>query len=462
MKSPPIFGILGAARCLLHFVTATLAAPLETEVDHLVLMVAEGRETPATAQVHLSAWCKEHNHNEFHASQLLKAKLAAATAQGIDVSSDKVPRLLSDYRKLEKKLGERLRYNTLKMKVELSGEPIDPSTAKLDLLIDSNIALESGREDVADIIVKLAKQRNYNPVVEYLTQVYQQHGDDTSILDGFAERYFGTTEPIHQVMIVRFLTAAVARAFRPGCKQDCVFILQGGQGTFKSTFLETLASEEWFNDSTRAITTKDDLLRLHRFWIVEWSELENVFKRSDISQVKAFISSKTDDIRPPYGRDSVEFSRPSIIVGSTNESQFLADTTGNRRFWVLPISKRPDIDTLKAERDRIWAAAVSLFHSGAGWHMTPEEEQQVDEIRAQFESADPWFDIVSDYVDSLELVTTNEIAEWALDLDKGKRNSGHERRISAILKQLGFKRTANKVAHKGSRKRVYKRTFPKF
>ncbi len=433
---------------------------VEVEVDYLGMKVLEGSETLEQAQVTLAAWCKENGHSNFSASRLLEAKVKAARKrQGTQSLSDESPRLLREYRKIDEQFGERLRYNTLKMKVELDGETFEATDAKLDFLVDHDLTIKGCREEVADCVVKIAKNQSYSPVVEYLTQVHQQHGDDTAILNGFAERYFGTTEPMHQVMLKRFLIAAVARAFAPGCKQDCVLILQGGQGSFKSTFLETLASECWFNDSTKSIANKDDVLRLHRFWILEWSELENIFKRSDISQVKSFLSSRTDDVRPPYGRSSIELQRPSVIVGSTNEVQFLADPTGNRRFWVVPISKSPDIAMLKAERDRIWAAAVALFRAGEGWHLTEEEGRAVDVLRARFESTDPWFDLIADYVEEFESITTGEIAEYAIELEKGKRNSGHERRIAAVLRQLGFERTDNQVSHKGKKKRVFKRAL---
>jgi predicted P-loop ATPase len=440
---------------------ARAAAHVETEVAHLALMVIEGSETLAQAQVSLTAWCKEHGHDKFTSTQLLREKLKEARAQGTQFESDETPRLLREYRLIEQRFGDRLRFNTLKKRIEFDGEAYDPSSAKIDLMVDHDLALKGSREDISDSLIKIAKQRSYNPVGEYLKAVHQQYGDSTGILNDIAERHLGASEPIYQVMIRRFLIAAVARAFEHGCKQDCALILQGGQGHFKSTFFEVLASKEWFTDSITSVAGKDERLKLHRFWILEWSELESIFKRSDISQVKAFVSSQVDDVRAPYARDSLELARPSIIVGTTNEGQFLADTTGNRRFWVVPIKKPMDIPKLRKERDRIWAAAVSLYKAGEQWWLTDDESQEVDIQRGQFESTDPWFDLVQDWVEGLEAVTTNEVAEFALDLDKCKRNSGHEKRIAAILIQLGWERTPNAVSHNGRRKRVYKKGNPK-
>ncbi|NEP19743.1 MAG: hypothetical protein F6J97_23125 [Leptolyngbya sp. SIO4C1] len=95
-----------------------------------------------------------------------------------------------------------------------------------------------------------------------------------------------------------------------------------------------------FDDSVGSVSDKDERLKLHKSWFVEWAELEVVFRRKDVSAVKAFITTQTDQIRPPYGRAVMEFPRPSIIVGTTNFDEFLADPTGNRRFWVIGITQK--------------------------------------------------------------------------------------------------------------------------
>jgi putative DNA primase/helicase len=42
--------------------------------------------------------------------------------------------------------------------------------------------------------------------------------------------------------------SAVARVRKPGCKVDTIVILEGPQGTLKSTLLSTLAAP-WFADT---------------------------------------------------------------------------------------------------------------------------------------------------------------------------------------------------------------------
>jgi predicted P-loop ATPase len=101
-----------------------------------------------------------------------------------------------------------------------------------------------------------------------------------------------------------------------------------------------------------AVSDKDERLKMHRAWFVEWSELETVFSRRDVSATKAFLSSSVDALRPPYHRDTQDFPRASIIVGSTNEDEFLSDKTGNRRFWVIPVKKKIDVEQLSSRARR--------------------------------------------------------------------------------------------------------------
>ena len=428
------------------------AAEVEIKVDDLVMMVAGGYETKETAQVTLAAWCKEQGHDKFTASQLLRNKLKAIQTD----ADEEAPRLLREYQKIQRAFGERLRFNELLGDVELDGEYIDPAMAKLELVVTHRQNLKGCREDISDCLVKIAKENSYSPVKEYLEAVFEEYGGNDGLIDNAAHDHLGSAESIHQTLVKRFLIAAVARAYEPGCKHDCALILQGPQGYGKSTFFKMLASEAWFDDSLGNSSDKDEKLKLHRSWMVEWAELETVFRRRDVSQVKAFMSSAVDILRPPFGRSIQTLKRASVIVGTTNQTQFLADTTGNRRFWVVPIKLPLDIGKLLAERDRLWASAVALYKAGEQWWLTAEENKEVDAVRAQYESVDPWLYPVQEYVEEMPAVSSEQILTNALELEKSKHNSGHARRVADIMRQLGWEQTSSPVAHFGTRKRVWR------
>jgi predicted P-loop ATPase len=368
--------------------------------------------------------------------------------------ADEKSMLAKRLERVQKAVGNRLRLNTLNKKIEFEGEQLDSDDLRVLLAQEKNLSIPSN--DAGAIFKFIAQRNQYNPVVEYLERVSKEYGNDTSVLNGFAKRYFGQEEAIYDTYIRRFLVGAVARVMKPGCKLDSALFLQGDQGTFKSTFFKTLASEEWFDDSMGAASDKDERLKLHSVWIVEWAELETMFKRKDISAVKSFLTTTKDLIRPPYGRDTKEFKRQCVIVGTTNEDVFLKDPTGSRRFWVIPVQKQIPIDQLAQERDRIWAAAYALYKAGEQWHLTYEEAQQQAILNEYFQEVDPWQEAVWDYIQDRMRASTREILEMCIKKELRDTDKKDQMRIAAILQTLGWERSGQGKDGLGNKARLFR------
>lgn len=358
-------------------------------------------------------------------------------------------KMIQDYNKLSKHFGNRIRLNLLSKRIEVNGKVISLDRAKLQLAIRHGILLRSCREDVQDILVELAEQNQYSPIEEYLRGL--PIPTDTSILDNLAEKYFGIKGKIYQTFVRKTLIGAVARALRPGCKLDTALILQGKQGYKKSSFFKSLAGN-YFDDSLGAVSDKDERLKLHRAWFVEWSELESIFKRRDVSQTKAFLSSSVDAIRPPYCRDTQDFARSSIIVATTNKDEFLSDETGNRRFWIVPIKKRINIDLLKQERDAIWAAAVLAFDQKEEWWLEYEEELAAETLAEEFQTSDPWQETIASYIENREFVRVGDLL-LHLQVDLNRQERAHQMRVAGLLKIMGWTKNFRIIA--GKRVRIW-------
>jgi Virulence-associated protein E len=429
---------------------------LDIKTDELAYSAGFGNIEEARALAELATWCKAHGHDKFSSSQLLKTKIRELKKARGDDDGEK-PRLLKEYEQIKKRFGEGLRFNELFKRVELDGESFECSMAKVNFSVHHRMNLRGAREDVADITLMIAKENSYSPVKEYLTDVFMRYGDNTDVLNNLAKRYLGTLKPIHETCLMKWLISAVARAFEPGCKVDSVIILQGGQGVGKSTFFALLAGREWFDDSFGNSGDKDERLKLHRTWIIEWAELENVFKRKDVNQVKQFISTQTDILRPPYGRETQVLNRPSVFCGTTNQREFLADETGNRRFWVIPVTQAVPFGLLKEERDRIWAAAVSLYRAGVKWDLTPEETILVAEERRAFESSDIWADEISDFIEGREFVAVADILTKRFEIPKSQQDKKTQIRVKGILSKLGWEPVLNPIWVEGEKKRVWQK-----
>jgi predicted P-loop ATPase len=150
-----------------------------------------------------------------------------------------------------------------------------------------------------------------------------------------------------------------------------------------------------------------------------------------------------------------------VFVGTTNEHEFLADSTGNRRFWVIPMTKPLNRNLLHQERDLIWAAAVTLYRQGELWHLNEEEEALMEEGREQYRTLDPWQDRITERIEFMKEVTTNWILEEVLKIEPGSCDRAKHRRVSAILRALGRKPLSNPVWRDGRKMRIWVKEEPK-
>jgi Virulence-associated protein E/Domain of unknown function (DUF3854) len=337
----------------------------------------------------------------------------------------------------ESEFGQRLRLNEMTLRVERDGEPIDLGGFFLDLAEDYDLDISELK--AGKIAWRLASRNSYSPVREYLDKLPLA---DPAILDGLAAKYLGADDPFFGKLLRRTLIAAVARAFQPGCKHDGVCILHGHQGAKKSAFWETLAGTDFFTDSFgEKAGDRDEKMKLRRYWLLESPEFENMFLNKEVSQIKAFITTKIDSLRLPYGRELGDFPRSSILVGSTNKPEFLRDATGERRFWVIPVKGRINLAELEAQRDEIWGAAIAAYRSKdeecSKWWLEPDEEFELGQKIAQFKVADPWESEIDRICQGLNSISISELLE-KLGIELKLQDRRISARASDILRGLGW------------------------
>ncbi len=313
------------------------------------------------------------------------------------------------------------------------GKPLRPSAADITMAID-----------------QVAQEHRYHPVAEYLRSLRWDGLERISLV---APDVLGVKDSeLAQFILRRWFISAVARPLDPGCKVDTVLILKGSQGALKSTFFATLAGPDWFADTAIDIGNKDALLILRRVWILEWAELEAMSRARDAGAVKAFLSSRSDTYRPPFGRRVVDAKRHCVIVGSTNEDDILSDSTGNRRYWVLPVPGRIDTAALARWRDQLWAEAVHLYRSGERWWLTPDEEAVMEEAQAHYLRSDPWEELIGAWLsrrDHFTPLTTSEVLDKALRKPEGQWTSADQRRVASVLRALGYESRTERDAGGG-------------
>lgn len=257
--------------------------------------------------------------------------------------------------------------------------------------------------------------------------------------------HLGATSTLSCDLIRYFMISAAARGLRPGCQVDHMLVLEGVQGARKSTALRTLFDPldlGWFRDDLPALDTKDSLLQLRGAWCVEIAELEAISsKRADVERVKAFITRRVDSYRPPYGRRVVDVPRRTVFAGSTNESAYLKDVTGNRRFWPVSCINTINIDQIKKDREQLWAEAVAAFHMGEHWWVDDDSVAN-DDIREAQEArrvTDPWEDQIEVYLKGRSITAMSDLFHQ-LGVNVERQSQIDSNRIGRIIRSLGWTR----------------------
>lgn len=252
---------------------------------------------------------------------------------------------------------------------------------------------------INDALAILKNRNSINVAREYFENL---KWDGINRLDTLLIDYLGAEDNEYTRQTTRkALTAVVARAVteRP-VKFDNMIILTGKQGLGKSTLLNKLAGE-WFTDNIVDFNSKDTLLLLQNCIIVEVPELQG-FNKSDSNRLKQFLGQKTDKYRAPYERREEEHPRHCVFFGTTNDDEFLRDSTGNRRYWPIQVGvnkvTKNVFKDLEIERDQIWAEAVARFRLGEPLYIEgnvlkiAEKEQEARLI------VDPWESVINEYM----------------------------------------------------------------
>lgn len=359
--------------------------------------------------------------------------------------------------------GSVYRYNTFTQRIEVDGTAIEG--AERFYLTLAQMGYKVSKEIALDCIVQVAHESPYDPVVEYLDRVAATV--EPAYIEALASAYLrvgDTPGSIYDEMLKRTLIGAVARAYNPGCKHDTACVIMGDQGAYKSSFWNCLAGE-FFSDALGDISSKDDLMVLHRSWIMEWAELDHVTNRKHAGQVKAFLSQAVDMFRVPYGKSTEAFPRRGIIVGTTNRTTgFLVDETGNRRFWVIPTTKtqHDQIDTasLLLERDAIWSAAVAAYRNGETSRLPAEMEHQLASENESYVVDNPWQAEIEAWLKKNPMadITTEKLLTDAIKKPVERQSRQDQMQVADVLKRLGYKRY--RVSTGGSRGYHYRKGCP--
>jgi Virulence-associated protein E len=228
-----------------------------------------------------------------------------------------------------------------------------------------------------------------------------------------------------------WLISMTARARKPACKVDTMPVLEGLQGKLKSTALEALAEPFFIEAPGVNFGDKDFLMGLQGAWLVEMPEL-SALRNADVNLIKDTLTKKTDRYRAPYDRRPQEHPRRSVFAGTVNSSDYLRDTTGNRRF--LPVDcATVNIEWIRENRDMLFAEALHEYERGRKWWHFPKaatEAMQEDRL-----PGDPWASRIAMWMSanpSRSELTSDDL-HVAVGVMSERRTRSTEMRLGSVM-----------------------------
>jgi len=325
-----------------------------------------------------------------------------------------------------------------------AGELSDDSCAILRQAIIDRFAFDPGKANVNDAVTELCLEHRFDPIVEYLKGL---QWDGVERLQKWLPSYLSAEDSkLNRTIGSLALVAAVRRVRHPGCKFDQIVVLEGFEGTNKSTAIAVMAGAENFSDQTiLSVRDKEQQELVKGIWLYEIADLAGM-KNADVEKIKAFASRTSDRARPAYGRHRVDVPRRCVFFATTNDDTYLKSQTGNRRFWPVKTGFI-DIDALRGDRDQLWAEAAQLEATGGSLELPQELWGDAGAEQEKRRQPDPWDDILADVKGALfpaegggeeERISTAELLVTHLKLSPGAADSWGDKKLGQAMRRLGW------------------------
>jgi putative DNA primase/helicase len=196
--------------------------------------------------------------------------------------------------------------------------------------------------------------------------------------------------PLRAALLDAWMLQGIGAVFETeGIAAQGILVLNGAQDVFKTRKIENLCPV------AGAVRTgihldpldKDSVFQGTSAWIVELGEIDSTFRKADVSAMKAFVTRNEDILRRPYAKVDNTYRRRTIFAGTVNGSGFLADSTGDRRFWTLEVKL---CHLLPGEvMQQVWAEYLVRYRASERWHLRAETKAALNASNADHRVVDP-------------------------------------------------------------------------
>ena len=288
----------------------------------------------------------------------------------------------------------------------------------------------------------------FNPFKEYLNNLSKPGEQDYIRELAQTVRVKGgeQEQKLWHLYLKKWLVGMVASWISEDVVNNVILVLIGEQGAYKTTWFNYLLPpplKQYFYTKTNANRmSKDDILTLAQYALVCCEELDTM-RPAELNQLKAAVTMPSIDERAAYAHYHEHRKHIASFCGTGNNTQFLSDPTGNRR-W-LPF----EVESILSPREHpfhyegIYAQALSLYTSGFQYWFTKKEIQELNRHNKQFETPHLEHELVDLYfrrpIDS-ELGEFISVARALQMISNGISQKLSAVNVGRAFSDLGFKR----------------------
>ena len=306
---------------------------------------------------------------------------------------------------------------------------------------DDNGWREVGKEKVRDAVYFTARRQSGDIMRSWMRGLVwdgvDRVGQFVAALGLDATKY-------HDAVARYILTGMVARQIDPACQLDITPILIGKQGVGKTRSCLALAPK-FVDTLTSAECAATDLIDMDRSarlvrgkCIVILDELRGMKREREA--IKAAMTRSVEEHTPKYMENRVQYKRRCLLIGTTNEEEFLDDPTGARRFAPVRVSMKADPKWIEGNLEQLWAQGLDMHgRVGVNWEQV---QDMAAEVHEEHTVSDVWEPRVYAYLETIvdEWVTTEDILTHALGIEVARQGKAEQMRVADLLRSLGYER----------------------
>lgn len=347
-----------------------------------------------------------------------------------------------------------LRYNVMKKETEISIPDVTFSTdnqynVSSTWIYSAMKQVEMPTEKYMEMLELLADSHQFNPVESWLTNT---PWDGVSRLQEFYDTITLTYEsdrPAVEAFISKWMLGAVESICNPkGADMSGILVLQGPQEIGKTWWVRKLVPKDAPETISGAVrvgvqidpSNKDSIEQCVAHWIVEFGELDGIFRKADVASLKNFLTRPMDTFRKSFARRKSEYPRRTAFIASVNDWSYLVDETGNRRFWTVACKKINSYHEI--DMQQLWA---EMYHKRINekmpYTLNDAEKALLNEINERHQAIEPIAELlavkydweVAAALNNWRYITATEIA---IELGYQRPDMRDVRKVATFARKL--------------------------